>query len=267
MLDQWAWYQDGAQLSEIERRIPRAAVRILDLCCGTGILSRHLALKRPQSSVIGVDISAKMVALARLKTFQLANVEIQHGDWVENIDPRVPYDCIVIKNALHLLGDIEQRMRYLRRFCHSETRIVVCETVAPNRDCLEFIKALFQILNAVQYGKRFFFAKTFHRVLDAAGLQRVETPILMRQNIDPMIWLEAKCTDPAQLALATRFVTRSAGRTAVGKRMAIELDVDGNPRRMLRLQQIETLEFKTDPEPLARTGGMNENFAKQLSLL
>lgn len=69
---------------------------ILDVACGTGVLFPDY-LKRNVSSVTGVDISPKMVQLAKGK-FAQNNIEIICGD-VEKMDSGNLFDCIVIYNA------------------------------------------------------------------------------------------------------------------------------------------------------------------------
>ncbi len=61
----------------------RDGERVLDVGCGTGVLSRALAVAAPRSEVVGVDPSESFIAYARAK-----------GD-----DPRITYE---VGNALEL---------------------------------------------------------------------------------------------------------------------------------------------------------------------
>lgn len=60
-------------------KLPPGAV-VLELACGTGIITQWIAEKRPDVRVIGVDISAAMLATARQKVRNkgLKNVQLIH---------------------------------------------------------------------------------------------------------------------------------------------------------------------------------------------
>ena len=71
------------------------ASRILDLACGTGILTFLLARKFPQSTIVGVDITPEYIALARKKQKQLRvkNIHFICGR-AEEICLQTRFDCI-----------------------------------------------------------------------------------------------------------------------------------------------------------------------------
>lgn len=50
------------------KSIPDTAVQVLDIGCGTGIVGENLAARRPAALIDGVDISKKMINLAKLKS-------------------------------------------------------------------------------------------------------------------------------------------------------------------------------------------------------
>jgi demethylmenaquinone methyltransferase / 2-methoxy-6-polyprenyl-1,4-benzoquinol methylase len=52
---------------------------ILDLCCGTGALTRDAAAKVPKGRVVGIDFTPQMLEIARAHTPQ-SNVEYREGD-------------------------------------------------------------------------------------------------------------------------------------------------------------------------------------------
>ena len=70
----WPLFLTGVQLSESDR--------VLDIGCGTGAGARSLARLVPQGSVIGIDLSARMLAHARETAARqgLDNVEYVDGD-------------------------------------------------------------------------------------------------------------------------------------------------------------------------------------------
>lgn len=73
-----------------------ASVDVLDVACGTGVLIPDY-LKRGVASVTAVDISPKMVDIAKAK-FQEANVDIICAD-IEKTAFEKKFDCVVVYNA------------------------------------------------------------------------------------------------------------------------------------------------------------------------
>jgi SAM-dependent methyltransferase len=85
----WIEYEDSYERAGVElwplflARIKLSeSDRVLDIGCGTGGGTRSLAELVPQGSVVGVDLSARMVAHARSSTARvgLTTIEFVHGD-------------------------------------------------------------------------------------------------------------------------------------------------------------------------------------------
>ncbi len=72
---------------------------ILDLGCGLGQTARSLALRYPQARVIGLDLSAEAIEVARAK-FVRPNLEFLVGDLSSLALPAAEVDLIVSANAL-----------------------------------------------------------------------------------------------------------------------------------------------------------------------
>ena len=83
---------------------------ILDVACGTGVLIPDY-LKRDVLSVTGIDISPKMVEIAKGK-FQQDRVTILCGD-VETASFYRRFDCIVVYNAFPHFPDPEHLIQTL----------------------------------------------------------------------------------------------------------------------------------------------------------
>jgi len=84
---------------------PRPGVRILDLCCGQGVLSRMLAGAGAQ--VVGVDASSALVSAARARGGG-AGLEYAVAD-ARNLGPMADgrFDAAVCLMAVHDLDDVE----------------------------------------------------------------------------------------------------------------------------------------------------------------
>ncbi len=79
---------------EILKRTPRGD-RILDLACGTGILTLHLARVNPCSQIIGVDVMPEYLQKARQKILEErpCNIQLVCGK-AEEVTFRTAFDCV-----------------------------------------------------------------------------------------------------------------------------------------------------------------------------
>lgn len=104
-----AFYGTAATL--VEMTIPEGA-RILDLGCGTGILSEFILSRSPSAEMTLLDQSAEMldVAQARLQKYSITAVQ---GSFDEAL-PAGPFDAIISSLAIHHLSD-EKKARLFHR--------------------------------------------------------------------------------------------------------------------------------------------------------
>jgi SAM-dependent methyltransferase len=100
--------------------IPEGAT-VLDLGCGSGFL---LAGLKPARGV-GVDISPKMLAVARHNYPDLTFVEgnIEDPGVLESLDG--PFDYVVLSDTLGHLNDIQEALTRLHAVCGPRTRVVI----------------------------------------------------------------------------------------------------------------------------------------------
>lgn len=92
---------------------------ILMLGSGTGDL---LAVLKP-SRGLGIDISRKMVDLAKQRH---PHLEFRIGDADNLKELNETFDVIVMTDIIGHLQDIEEILRGIHRFCHRNTRLVIC---------------------------------------------------------------------------------------------------------------------------------------------
>ncbi len=76
--------------------IPTHATRVLDLACGTGILTLAIARRFPHCQVVGVELRDEYLQLARRKVRRLGlrNVELVLGR-AEDYGCATPFDCVI----------------------------------------------------------------------------------------------------------------------------------------------------------------------------
>jgi len=67
VVDITTWGLDRHWKRELMRWVPRDAERILDLACGTGIVLERLHTRCPHAALVGVDITAEYMAVAKEK--------------------------------------------------------------------------------------------------------------------------------------------------------------------------------------------------------
>ncbi|WP_144127727.1 class I SAM-dependent methyltransferase [Catellatospora sichuanensis] len=108
-----------AHISELQRAMATASLesvtvegteRVLDVGCGDGCVTRLIASRVPDGSVLGVDPSPRMIEAARAADDQLTNVSFQVGD-VTTMGFGPDFDLVVSFNALHWVADQETAYR------------------------------------------------------------------------------------------------------------------------------------------------------------
>lgn len=95
----------------------RGGERMLDLACGTGIVSRRVApLLGREGRVLAVDISPEMLAKARsLPAPEGAPVEWRQGDATALDLPEGGFDLVVCQQSLQYMSDRASAIREARR--------------------------------------------------------------------------------------------------------------------------------------------------------
>ncbi len=159
--------------------VPECGGRAVDLGCGSG---HHAAMLAPRfGEVLGVDVSAPMLELARVRR-NLPNVRYQHRD-LRSVCPEIDgrFDLVLSAYALHHVEDLDQALEGIRRLVAPGGRVVLIDNVAPRP--------------AVP---RWWFHKEAVRLLAADLLARrrpvAEAVELYRLNTSPA-WLDHLVTD------------------------------------------------------------------------
>jgi ubiquinone/menaquinone biosynthesis C-methylase UbiE len=100
----------------IERLSLRPGEHVLDVCCGSGASALVAAEKvAPSGTVLGVDLSQKMLELARAKasTRGLRNVEFRSGDMLDLKLPAARFDAVVCVFGIFFAADMAAAVRSL----------------------------------------------------------------------------------------------------------------------------------------------------------
>ena len=81
------------------RRLPERMGAVLDIGCGDGALTRHVA--RRAQSVLAVDISPAMIRVARERSASHANIDYQVADVATMELPAAAFDVVLSVATLH----------------------------------------------------------------------------------------------------------------------------------------------------------------------
>lgn len=84
---------------------------ILDLGAGTGILTQLLHQQHPNSHITLVDMSSKMLQIARRKFSNIKNIEYIEDNYLTMKFPH-KYDIIISSLSIHHLDDDEKQVLY-----------------------------------------------------------------------------------------------------------------------------------------------------------
>jgi trans-aconitate 2-methyltransferase len=86
----------------------RPGLKVVDLGCGTGELTRHMADSLPDSEVLGLDFSPQM--LERTQEFARSGLQFKRGDLAKLAGK---WDLIISNAALHWSNDHGELIPYL----------------------------------------------------------------------------------------------------------------------------------------------------------
>jgi demethylmenaquinone methyltransferase/2-methoxy-6-polyprenyl-1,4-benzoquinol methylase len=138
--------QDNQWKKAILEMIPRNNHAVLDLACGTGILSLGIAKK--VGSVTGIDLIQKSVAIARVKA-ESSNIE--NASFIVSAAETIPHSekqfDLVTSSYLPKYGDLEIIVAEMARVLKPNGRIVMHDFVYPSNSLMRFFwKAYFGVL-------------------------------------------------------------------------------------------------------------------------
>lgn len=148
--------------------------RVLEIGCGTGILSKYLLAKRPTLNIEGIDISPEAISIAKrdLKKYKNANFRIGNGFKLSYKSHR--FDYVIGNSVIHHLP-LDLTLSEIKRVLKPGGRIWFCEPNALNPQIameknIPLIKAIFQDSE----DEKAFFKWQLKDNLEKSGFQDVE---------------------------------------------------------------------------------------------
>lgn len=91
-----------------------AAIRTIDVGCGTGTVALRVSEAFPNAQVTCLDVAENMIAMARAKLAPYPQVRFHRGDF-DTFAVDAPYDAVVSSLALHHLPTDESKREFYRR--------------------------------------------------------------------------------------------------------------------------------------------------------
>jgi ubiquinone/menaquinone biosynthesis C-methylase UbiE len=142
---------------------PRAAV--LDIGCGTAEFERLVLQEHPEQRMVGVDVSEKMLELARQKCEAYPNVTFCNASASALPFPDHQFDVVVSASALHYFQEPDASLAEMRRVVKPGGSVVILDW------CKDYISCrLFDIvLKMIEPGyERCFTERQLDRLLASA---------------------------------------------------------------------------------------------------
>ena len=139
---------DAAWKKEILSRLPKRAERILDLACGTGILTFQLASLYPNAHITGVDITEDYLDVARrtIEQLRVENVYLIRSR-AEDVKLNTSFDCIV-SSYLARYADLEVLTKNCTEMLRSGGILLMHDFVLPTNPIVKSIwKQYFKLLS------------------------------------------------------------------------------------------------------------------------
>ena len=93
----------------------RADDECLDLCCGTGDISREILRQHPDCKVTGLDLSTEMLKIAESKNSSNSRIQYLQGDAMNIPFPDATFDAVTIGYGLRNVPDINGCLREILR--------------------------------------------------------------------------------------------------------------------------------------------------------
>ena len=88
-------------------------IKILDLGCGTGNISKKVKERFPNANITCVDLAENMIKIAKSKLSQYKDIEFRIDDF-RNLNYKQEFDAVISSLALHHLQKVEQKEFYSR---------------------------------------------------------------------------------------------------------------------------------------------------------
>ena len=170
----------------VHRARLRGGEEVLDVACGTGVVTRLAASKVAPAHVTGLDLNAGMLAVARGVLNEGTSVNWMEGSALDLPFPSGHFDVVLCQLGLQFFPDQSRALREMRRVVRERGRIAlsVYSPIERTPGANAFVSALEEVLgpeaSRIKRGEHSFAApaQLEKLVLDAGfGLVEVQTVV------------------------------------------------------------------------------------------
>lgn len=138
----WRCYIRKTVPCVVERVVALAPATILDVGCGTGEFERLLLKQYLPTRLVGVDISEKMLEVARQKMAAEPVVSIQRAEARTLPFERDEFDCVVTASAFHYFDDPATTLEEMRRVVKPDGHLLLLDWCRDYFPCRVYDRVL-----------------------------------------------------------------------------------------------------------------------------
>jgi ubiquinone/menaquinone biosynthesis C-methylase UbiE len=128
----------------IDRAQPKFGESVLDIACGTGVVSRLAAERVETGRIVGLDLNSGMLAVARSLPMAGASIEWLEGSALSLPFPESSFDLVLCQLGLQFFPDRALALREMRRVLVPSGRVALSVYSAIERTpaAHAFVRAL-----------------------------------------------------------------------------------------------------------------------------
>jgi ubiquinone/menaquinone biosynthesis C-methylase UbiE len=155
-----SFLKDWAQLDPLDT--------VLDVACGTGAFERLVLLEQPTRSIIGVDLSEKMLEIATQKCRDYPNVAFENASVTALPFVDRSFDVVVSASAFHYFENPTAALIEMRRVLKPEGELTILDWCKDDWLCrlYDFVLKRFDPAHEQCYTQA-----ELHHFLDETGFQ------------------------------------------------------------------------------------------------
>ncbi len=104
---------------------------ILDVGCGSGDITAHIAQLAPQSTVVGIDFSQDMITAAHIQHASLSNLTFHTAD-AQNFSLNKQFNVIFSSSAFHWMEKQQDALHCMARHLAPQGELHILMSGKPN---------------------------------------------------------------------------------------------------------------------------------------
>jgi ubiquinone/menaquinone biosynthesis C-methylase UbiE len=178
----------------VHRARLRGGEEVLDVACGTGVVTRLAASKVAPAHVTGLDLNAGMLAVARGVLNEGTSVNWMEGSALDLPFPSGHFDVVLCQLGLQFFPDQSRALREMRRVVRERGRIAlsVYSPIERTPGANAFVSALDEVLgpeaSRIKRGEHSFASPAqLEKLLSDAGFGAVDVQIVVQTIAFPSV--------------------------------------------------------------------------------